>query len=382
MDHDRLSARERGELWIRLGIRLVLTAAAVLLAVYVVLPAVSLMLPFVLGLIVAWIFHNPVRYLQRKTGISRKAVSLVVLLLTFCILGGGLFGLVWVAFNEARHLMTNWSSVTDALLAVLANVNGWLSGLERFFPIHTGTLYAALADWVRGLDVSGWVASIMGRAPSLVSGVSGFAVGLIIFLMASYFITGDYPRLRFLVTDRMPASTREFVGTVKRIFIEAFGGYMKSQLILTLGVFLILALGFLFMGQPYGLVLALVLAVMDFIPIIGSGTVLAPWAVIDLISGNYTHAIGFAVIWGVVVVFRRLAEPKILGDQTGLSPVLSLVGIYAGMKLGGVLGMILGPLLLLVCINLTKLGIFHPAAMDIGLAARDIRAILKGKPAR
>jgi predicted PurR-regulated permease PerM len=165
--------------------------------------------------------------------------------------------------------------------------------------------------------------------------------------------------------------------------MEAFGGYIRSQLILTLGVFIILALGFAITGQSYGLVLAVVFAVMDFIPIIGSGTVMVPWMVIDVITGQYGHAIGFAVVWGLIAVFRRVAEPKVLGDQTGLSPILSLVGIYVGMRLAGVAGMIFGPLIILVCINLGKLGIFRPTANDLRMAGSDIRAILKeshGKP--
>ncbi len=84
------------------------------------------------------------------------------------------------------------------------------------------------------------------------------------------------------------------------------------------------------------------------------------------------------VIWGIIALFRRVGEPKILGDQTGLSPILSLVGIYVGMRVGGVLGMVVGPLLLLVCINLAKLGIFRPVAADLRLAVRDVAAILKG----
>ena len=82
-------------------------------------------------------------------------------------------------------------------------------------------------------------------------------------------------------------------------------------------------------------------------------------------------------MWGVIVLFRRFAEPKILGDQTGLSPILSLVGIYVGMRLGGVLGMVVGPLLLLVLINLAKLGIFRPLMDDLTMAAWDINAILR-----
>ena len=83
------------------------------------------------------------------------------------------------------------------------------------------------------------------------------------------------------------------------------------------------------------------------------------------------------MIWGIIALFRRMGEPKILGDQTGLSPILSLLGIYVGMKVGGVLGMIVGPLLLLVLINLAKLGIFRPVMDDLSMAFRDIAAILK-----
>ena len=204
------------------------------------------------------------------------------------------------------------------------------------------------------------------------------APATVAFLMASYFITSDYPRLRYLFTDQLPGNLRQFGSQVRRIFMEAFGGYLKSQLLLSLGVFAILTAGFLIIRQPYSLLLAFVLAVMDFIPIIGAGTVMVPWAAVDLITGDYRQTIELMVIWGAIVLFRQVGEPKILGGQTGLSPILSLVGIYAGMRLAGVLGMVVGPLLLLVCINLVKLGIFRPVAADLRLAMRDVTAILKG----
>lgn len=381
MEHDLLTWPERGRLWLRLGIRAVLVIAAVLLLVYAVPPLLSLLLPFVLALLVAWLLNPMVRWLQRKLTISRKLISMVLVILLFCVIGGALFGLAWAAVQQVISLFRNWSSLTDAILSMLDSVTRWLDGLGRLLPaslqFNADRLFNAVADWLRNLDISGWLADLAGRAPSLVSSVSSFAVSAVVFITASYFITGDYPRLRFLFTDRVPADTRAFGASVKRIFMEAFGGYLKSQLILSLGVAVILTVGFLVVGQPYGLVLALFLAILDFIPIIGAGTVMVPWAVIDLIAGQYIHAIQFAVIWGLIVLFRRFAEPKILGNQTGLSPILSLVGIYVGMRLGGVGGMILGPLLLLVCINLTKLGIFRPVVSDLRMAFRDVRGILR-----
>lgn len=380
MEHDLLTWRERGHLWLRLGIRLFCLAAVILLLVYALPPLLSLFLPFVLGLIVAWLLNPLVRWIQRKLSISRKIISITLLILIFCIIGSILFGLVWAVIREVQSLFDNWSSVTETILTMLDRVNVWLHSLEKYFPL-SGTLdvdriFAAIAGWLEGLDISGWLASLAGKAPDVVSAVSSFAIAVVVFLMASYFITGDYPRLRFFVTDRVPADAREFCGKVKNIFMEAFGGYIRSQLILTLGVFVILAVGFTVTRQPYGLVLAGVFSIMDFIPIIGSGTVMVPWIVIDVITGNYAHAVGFAVIWGLIAVFRRIAEPKILGDQTGLSPVLSLVGIYVGMRLAGVAGMIAGPLLILVCINLGKLGVFRPAVSDLRVAVADVRAIL------
>ena len=381
MEHCPLTWRERGRLWMRLGIRAVLVIAVILLVVHGVPPLFSLLAPFVFALVVAWLFHPLVRWLQRKLSISRKVLSLILLILSFCVIGGVLYGLVRLALGQARSLLENWQVLVDEVLAGVDSVTAWLNRLGRFLPagvLTTGEdLAQRLVKWLQSLDLSGRIAALAGRAPSLVSGVSSFAVASVVFVMASYFITSDYPRLRFLLTDQVPADTRAFCGTVKKIFMEAFGGYLKSQLLLSLGVFLILAVGFFVTGQPYGLLLAAGLAVLDFIPIVGAGTIMVPWAVIDLITGKWQEAVGLLVIWGLIVLFRRVAEPKILGDQTGLSPILSLVGIYAGMKLGGVFGMIVGPLTLLVLINLGKLGIFRPTMDDLRLASRDVMGILK-----
>lgn len=381
MEHRPLTWQERGRLWVRLGIRGILIVVAILLLVYAVPPLLSLLAPFVLALIVAWLLNPTVRWLQRKLSVSRKILSMILIILIFCIIGGLLYGVGHMVVSQTRSLFENWSSVMDALLGMVDSVVAALNRLGDFVPagvLTTGEgLAESLSNWLRGLDISGWLTSLAGRAPSLVSGVSSFAISTVVFIMASYFITSDYPRLRFLLTDRVPADTRTFCGTVKRIFMEAFGGYLKSQLLLSLGVFVILAVGFLIIRQPYGLLLAAGFAVLDFIPIIGAGTVMIPWAVVDLIIGNYVGGIQLLVIWGIIALFRRMGEPKILGDQTGLSPILSLLGIYVGMKVGGVLGMIVGPLLLLVLINLAKLGIFRPVMDDLSMAFRDIAAILK-----
>ena len=385
MEYTQLSWHDRGQLWLRLGLRGALTMAAAALLIWVGLPLLSLLSPFVLALVLAWVLNPAVRWLQRRTKVSRKVLSMVLVILVFAVIGGVLFGLGWMAVDQVRSLFDNRQSVLDdllgGLLGVVNSVQRFLAGLNGVVPEEVITtsedLIDTLVGWIQGLDFSGWFAQMAGQAPSMVTNLSGFAVALVVFMMASYFITGDYPRLRFELTDRVPMVARDFCRSVKDIFMSAFGGYIKSQLILSAGVFVILTVGFLLMGQPYGLLLAFGLAVLDFIPIIGAGTVMVPWAVVDMVLMQFGEAAALMAVWGVIVVFRRVAEPKILGDQTGLSPILSLVGIYVGMEAGGVLGMVVGPLLLLVCINLAKLGIFRPLLDDLALAAGDINAILR-----
>ena len=378
MEH-LLTARQRAQLWIRLGIRGLLILGAVLCLIWLVPPLCSLFMPFLLALIVAWLLHPLVRWLQKKLNISRKVLSMILILLVYVGIGAILYGLGYAAVTQIRSLVENWGDIRAQVLASLESLSDYLSGLVELLPDSVASnlegLASQLLDWLQSVLPSA-LDTTLGGGMSVVSRIPSFAIAAVVFMMASYFITADYPRLRFLATDRLPESVREFGSNFKRIFVEAFGGYLKSQLILSLGVFLILTAGFFLIHQPYGLLLAFIFAVLDFIPIIGAGTVMVPWSVVCLVTCDYRSAIELMVIWGIICLFRRLAEPKILGDQTGLSPILSLVGIYVGMRLGGVLGMIVGPLLLLVVINLWKLGTFDPVVCDLKLAIGDISALL------
>ena len=211
-------------------------------------------------------------------------------------------------------------------------------------------------------------------------GLPSFLVALVIFVMATFLLTADYPYLRSRAVQHLDEGPLRFLDQVRATALGAFGGYLKAEFLLSVGVFFILLIGFFLTGQPYGLLLALGLAVMDFIPIIGAGTVMVPWAFIALFTGDLPSAVELMAIWGVIALFRRVMEPKFVGDQTGLSPLLSLVSIYVGMKLAGVAGMILGPVVLLVILNLAGMGMLRGLRLDLEAAARDIAAILSVRP--
>ena len=382
--NEQLTWPQRGRLWLRLGLRLLLLLLGLWALVRLGPPAISLFAPFLLALLMSWLLSPAVSWLHRRWGASRKFLSLALLLLVFALLSALLWALVSAAGRELVSLAGNWEALVASLQAVSDNLGRVLSRLMDHLPAAAreaaDNLVAQFFQWLETVFPALLSAS-MDYLAGVAKAVPSFAVSAVVFVMAAYFITADYPRLRSSLADRLPSGPRSFLSLVRRAASAGFGGYVKAELILSVGVFFILLFGFFLIHQPYALLLALALAVLDFIPIIGSGTAMVPWAAVDLITGDVRHAVGLMVVWGLVALFRRLAEPKVLGDQTGLSPILSLVSVYVGMKAAGVLGMVLGPVLCLVALDVVGSGVLDNTMADVKLAFQDLSAILRGEEA-
>lgn len=384
MYREQLKWPERGRLWLRIGIRLWITVLAVLFIWTLGRPLLSLFMPFLLALGAASLLDPVVRALQKRLGWSRGVLSLLVLLVVFGAAGTVLSLLVRAAVMEMISLAENWQSILHTVEQSLLELDLFLQEVAEKLPFAITapdqTVLERVAAWLQ--DWMQTAAPDLGNltqfATDKAKDVAGFALAAIVFLMGSYFLCADFPYLRTRVVQHMDDGLLRLVRQIKTAALAAFGGYLKAQLLLTVGVFFILLGGFLLAGQSYALLLALGLAVLDFIPIVGSGTIMVPWAVVDLFTARYDRAIAIMLIWGVVVVFRRVAEPKFVGNQTGLSSILSLVSIYVGMRMGGVAGMVLGPILTLVLLNLLGLGLLDGVKADLRLAAEDTAAILRG----
>lgn len=378
---NELSWPQRGQLWLRLGLRLLLWCLGLWAAVRLGPPLISLFAPFFLAFFMAWALSPAVRWLYTRFHLPRRASALGLLLLVFLALGGLIWALVSAAVGELSELALDWQGMLASLQALADDLGARFSRGIELLPDSLQTAVDTLTErffaWLE-TAIPRLLSAGMDHAATIARGLPSFAVASVVFVMAAYFFTVDFPHLRSSVARKLPQGPRFLVSQIKRAASAGFGGYIRSQIILSVGVFFILLGGFLLVRQPYFLLLAFALAVLDFIPILGSGTVMVPWAAVDVILGNYRHALGLMAVWGLVALFRRVAEPKILGDQTGLSPLLSLCSVYVGMKLYGVPGMILGPVLCLVVLNLLHSGVLDRSLSDLRLAARDISAILRG----
>ena len=351
MDSQQLSWRQRGNLWFRLAIRFVLVLLAILILKLFGRPLLSLFAPFLLALITAAILNPLVKRLQKALGWGRGPLSLLLLLLLFGLVGGAMVLLAYAAVSELISLAQNWSGLLDSLQTTMDQVEALFSNLWSLIPQQItefiNDTFTSFFDWFKEAATQ-WLTGFGSTVGEKAMGLPSFVIALVIYIMAAYLLTADYPYLRSRAAQHMDDGLLHFLGQVRTVALGAFGGYLKAELFLSVGVFFILLAGFTLIRQPYGLLLALALAVLDFIPIVGAGTVMVPWAFIALFVGDFAAAAELMIIWGIIALFRRVMEPKFVGDQTGLSPILSLVSIYVGMKLGGVVGMILGPILLLV----------------------------------
>lgn len=379
----KLTWRERGWLWMRLGLRLALTLAALFLVRRFGPPLLRLTMPFVVALVLTWLLNPAIRALERRLKMGRGALSMALVVLSVAVVGAVAAGLIYALISQVISFLQDWQSIWNTVMsgvdAVAAAMEEPLSHLPHDIYERVTGLGDNFIAWLSAV-VPAMLTMAAGNAGAFAMSLPSWVVSVVICVMATYFISADYPNLRAKAIGWVPREFRGFFSHVKRVAAQAFGGYVRAEFFLSVLVTLVLLVGFWLTRERYALLLAVSFGVLDFIPIIGSGTVMVPWAVIDVALGNYRHAIGLMVIWGIIVLLRRLAEPKFVGDQTGLSPIASLVSIYVGMKLGGVVGMILGPVVCLVVLNIVRGGFLDNTARDLRLAVRDISAILDGGP--
>ena len=375
-----LSSDHRLWLWARLAIRAAIFVGLLLVVFLAGPPLLPLCMPFLLALFFTWLTEPLLRFFHTRCKLPRGVGAILLILLLTGALGGVVAALVWRGWTELSALLENWEDLwytfQHGYFQLSHTMDKWLAYLPQQTQETIWGLSDRLLAWLEEL-----VYSLAPRTTSAVRSISSFVLAFLFFLIAWFFTAADYPHLRQLAHQRLPASVRRIAHQGKSAFGAAFGGYVKAEVLVSLGVTAILLVGFLLMGQPYWVLLAVVLGILDFIPIIGSGTVMVPWGIALLALGHWERGLAMLAVWGVVCLFRRMVEPKIVGDQTGLHPLLSLFAIYVGMKIGGVLAMILAPVLLLMLRNLWRAGMFHATAADLAMVCRDLGAILHRTPA-
>jgi len=317
------------------------------------------LLPFVIGVLVALVLQRPVACLVRKTKLPRGLWSG---LLVFALLGAVLVLLGFLADRIAAESagFPEWlAGLTPQLEKAFGDMENWFAGVLDGLP-------NGLEDVVRESPVKLLNAAI----GSLTNFLAGFSSGLltsvpnillttILSVVAACFLTSDYPRVsRFLLAQFSPEK-REILRSAKRLFMESILKMLRGYFILFLLTFAELFAGFLILRLEYAAVLALLIAVLDILPVVGTGTVLLPWAAIQLLLGRSTEALKLVGLYLIITVVRNALEPRVIGKQVGLPPIVTLVAMYLGLKLFGLIGLFVLPVLVILLSRLQESGMLH-----------------------
>ncbi|MFI3254314.1 MAG: AI-2E family transporter [Eubacteriales bacterium] len=360
-------------LWTRVALRLALFLALGFLGFYAFPLVYACTSPFFFALFAAASLQPVLFALEKKILWKRQVLVLWLLFLLTLGLGGLLVILVPSLLHELWELGENWEILLAQGLAWLQNIQERLSSTGESAVILQQGLEvgsSGLQNWVT-TQVSAALFSLSQWIFALPLAVLRFFV----FFLATYFLACDYVPYESWLKSHSSPQFQQWATALKDSALHAFGGYLKAQLFLSLGVWMIMLGGFLLIGLPFALLLALGIALLDFIPMIGSGMVLVPWAALVFFMGNSEMATQLFCIWLATALFRYLLEPKILGQQTGLSPLLSLASIYIGLQVGGIWGMIFAPILLLMLLNFIALGLFSGTMADLKLCRKQIHHI-------
>ena len=354
------------KLILRISLRLVLIVAVLLCLGLIVPPLLGLFLPFLLAFVAATLLAPLVQNFAKRVGGWNFWSMLFVVLMLLAVTGVLVYAGYYLV-SQVADLIRSWTSIREGITDMLNQVSQFLSNNVHFTSTDTeqyilGHLQDGLS-WLTG-KISTWAPTVVVGVSNLASGIVSFLISLLFFIVAAYFMTADYPGLRKRLIAWVPDIIRPHMRHVKEAAGSAMFGYLRAQLILSGVVLVIVFVALLIFRQPYSLLIAIATGIIDIMPFFGSGAILVPWGVVCLLVGNLKKAIFLLILAFALFLFRKLAEPKVVGNQTGLSPLLSLISIYVGMKLGGVAGMILCPIACMVVIGLYGMGFFTPTIQD------------------
>lgn len=359
----------------RLGIRLLITVVIFVLLFYGLPIFLKLFLPFVLAFLVAALVNPLVNtvndWMSRLNIDSKTSKNFVTFVLTVIILG--LFAFVfYVIFSIlireiiglATSIQENWSSI----VSLFEDVTGWITVQIDVLPAqatellenYTDNFLAFIQDFSRNL--LDFTVTFTG---SVISRTGTFFLNALTFFLSLYFMLADFDRTKALLRRKTDKRLLNTATLLRDSTLAAVGGFIRTQGIFSVITFIGAYIIFILYGQAYALTLAIVLAIVDLVPLLGTIAVFLPWGIIEYIVGDPNKAI-FLIFLGIVhFLFRRLAEPKIMGSQTGLHPLAALVGIYVGIQFSGLWGALLGPLVIIVIISFSRSGILNNTFADL-----------------
>lgn len=312
--------------------------AGVCLAIKYLLPLAT---PFVIALLVAVAIDRPVTFLTKRLRLKRNISAGIIIILFFAALGMAVFFGGRALLRQINTFLANFDSYYESLTRA---VEGCCDNVDSCFNLRQGTSYEFVSEQMtRTAD------SIAQKAgPALMDGSRSFMAWFTLFftaftfcIMATAFFCRDMEKMRYNVKESVFRRELAFVtGHLKNIL----GTYVRTQLLIMFLTCIVCSVGLYLLGNPYALLLGILIGIIDAFPILGTGTVFLPWTLVLLIMGRFKNAVFIFIIYLICYYGRAFLEPRLMGNKLEISPIIMLISLYVGLLLFGISGVITGPI--------------------------------------
>jgi len=322
-----------------------------------------LLTPFVLGFCFAYLLRRPVCFLHRKLGVKGKIPAIISVVVFYAVIGALLALLGVRGFSGVKTLILGLPTLYDIYMEpVLMDM---FIGVEQFALQLDESAFDLIREWDAQLiqSIGEMITSLSAGAIGAISGMAaslpGFFIKLLLMVISTFFIAADYERLTGFCMDQLSGKAKSIFLEIKKYLIGTLFVCIRSYALIMLITFVELSLGLTILGLDHAILIAALIAVFDILPVLGTGGIMIPWTVVAALSGRYSLALGLLVIYLVITVIRNILEPKIVGGQLGLHPVVTLASMFAGVQLLGVVGLFGFPIGLSLLRYLNDDGVIH-----------------------
>lgn len=310
------------------------------LLLYFVMPLAS---PFVIGFVIAWLLQRPIRFLRQKLPLPDKLIAVLSVVLFYGTAGLLLALLGIKAFSEIAALIARIPTLyTTQVQPFLWDV---LLSLENAFVEMDASLVSALNEmgnqFVKSLGerVTSWSVAAMGLISGVASSLPALFIKLVLMIISTFFIAIDYDRLTGFCLRQLSDRGKNIFVQVKEYVVGTLWVCIRSYALIMSITFVELSILLTLIGIDHSVLVAFCTAIFDILPVLGTGGIMIPWAVLTAVSGNYVLGLKLAGVYVVVTVVRNIIEPKIVGGQLGLHPIVTLTSMFVGVQLLGVVGL-------------------------------------------
>ena len=367
---------------IRKYARIFLNIAVPLMTIYLICVwgprLLGFFIPFVIGWVVAMIANPLVRFLEKKIRIVRRHSSMVLIVGVLALV---IFGLYFLGSRGLKEMVLFVRALPGLYAEVQEDVAEAYAELEQvltFLPPEVKDSFGQVIEQL-GVYIGGFLQDLAASAGGAVARtLPDVLVHTIVVLLSSYLFLAEHDVIVQRIKEVMPGAVKRYTGLIKKDVRKVIGGYFMAQFKIMFVVALVLMGGLMLLGVHYWAVLAVAIAILDFLPMFGTGTVLIPWAAVKLFTGDFAYAAGLGLLYVLSQAVRQIIQPKIVGDSMGLPPLTTLFFLFLGYRLRGLAGMILAVPVGLIFIKFYEYGAFDSLINSVKELAREIEEIRHG----